>query len=131
MNQVPDRFYAAVRKLATTDAPVKQRLIDAYVGHLETLGENEVPEAIRPRYENLRKAMTAVPSNEKETSVQVSVRKMSGADAARHARSILVMFAELIRVKNTGERLHSGDTGKYGVVSLHSAEPRPPTILSR
>jgi hypothetical protein len=41
------------------------------------------------------------------------------------------MFAELIRVKNTGERLHSGDTGKFGVVKLHSAAPRPPTLLSR
>jgi hypothetical protein len=130
MSQVADRFYAAVRKLAT-EGPVKQRLINAYVGHLDTLGDQEVPEVIRPRYEILCKAMTAVPSNEKETSVQVSVRKMSEADAVRYARSILVMFAELIRVKNTGERLHSGDTGKFGVVKLHSAAPRPPTLLSR
>ncbi|MDH4021656.1 MAG: hypothetical protein OEV14_00880 [Gammaproteobacteria bacterium] len=130
MSQVADRFYAAVRKLAT-EGPVKQRLINAYVGHLEALGDHEVPEVIRPRYEILCKAMTAVPSNEKETSVQVSVRKMSEADAARYARSILVMFAELIRVKSTGERLHSGDTGKFGVVELHSAAPRPPTLLSR
>jgi hypothetical protein len=56
---------------------------------------------------------------------------MSEADASRYARSILVMFAELIRVKNTGERLHSGDTGKFGVAKLHAAEVRPPSFLSR
>ncbi|TFG81214.1 MAG: hypothetical protein E4H19_14960, partial [Chromatiales bacterium] len=127
MYQVADRFYAAVRKLAT-EGPVKQRLINAYVGHLETLGDHEVPEVIRPRYEILCKAMTAVASNEKETSVHVSVRKMSEADAARYARSILVMFAELIRVKNTGERLRSGETGKFGVVKLHPTEERPPNF---
>jgi hypothetical protein len=63
--------------------------------------------------------------------VQVSVRKMSEADAARFARSILVMFAELIRVKNTGERLRSGESGKFGVVSLHQPGLRPPSFLSR
>jgi hypothetical protein len=129
MYQVADKFYAAVRKLAR-EGPVKQRLINAYA-QLETLAEREVPEAIRPRFELLCKAMTAVPSTEKETAVQVSVRKMSEADASRYARSILVMFAELIRVSNTGERLRSGESGKFTVVKLHQDEVRPPTFLSR
>jgi len=130
MYQVADKFYAAVRKLAT-EGPVKQRLINAYVGHLATLAEDEIPEVIRPRFEILTKAMTAVAATEKETAVQVSVRKMSEADAVRLARSILVMFAELIRVKNTGERLHSGESGKFAVVKLHQPELRPPSFLSR
>jgi len=105
MCQVADRFYAAVRTLSG-DGPLKQRLIAAYVDHLECLGEDAVPEAIRPRFEALRKAMAAVPPTEKETAVQVSVRKMSQAEAARLTRSVLAMFAELVRVKGSGERLN-------------------------
>ena len=80
MRPVPDRFFAAVRAL-TADEPAKQRLITAYVDHLETLHADDVPESIRPRFESLRKAMNSVAPTERETAVQVSVRKMSPADA--------------------------------------------------
>ncbi len=131
MCHVADKFYAAVRTLAT-DAPVKQRLICAYVDHLESLAEDDVPEAIRPRFEALRQAMNAVPPTEKETAVQVSVRKMAPAEAGRFTRSILAMFAELVRVKATGERLNSGDGAKapaYG--NRLAAGARVPSFLAR
>ncbi len=131
MCHVADKFYAAVRTLAT-DLPVKQRLICAYVDHLESLAEDDVPEAIQPRFEALRQAMTAVPPTEKETAVQVSVRKMSPAEAGRFTRSILAMFAELVRVKNTGERLNTGDGAKapaYG--NRPQAAARVPSFLAR
>ena len=110
MCQVADRFFAAVRTL-TSDEPVKQRLVAAYVEHLATVQADDLPEAIRPRFELLRQAMHSQPPSEKETAVQVSVRKMSQADAGRYTRSILAMFAELVRVKATGERLATGEPG--------------------
>jgi hypothetical protein len=110
MCQVADRFFAAVRTL-TSDEPVKQRLVAAYVDHLAAVSSDDLPEAIRPRFELLRQAMQSQPASEKETAVQVSVRKMSQADAGRYTRSILAMFAELVRVKATGERLATGEPG--------------------
>ena len=111
MCHVADKFYAAVRTL-TTGEPVKQRLIRAYVEHLEALPEDALPEAIRPRFEALRQAMTAVAPTEKETAVQVSVRKMSATEATRLVHSIVGMFAGLVRVKSTGEGLNGGDQAR-------------------
>jgi len=130
MCHVADKFYAAVRTL-TADGPVKQRLICAYVDHLESLAEDDVPEAIRPRFEALRKAMNAVPPTEKETAVQVSVRKMSLAEAGRFTRSILAMFAELVRVKATGERLNSGEGARAPAFNRLDTSIRVPSFLAR
>ena len=130
MCHVADKFYAAVRTL-TTDLPVKQRLINAYVDHLEALAEDDVPQAVQPRFEALRQAMTAVPPTEKETAVQVSVRKMSQAEAGRLSRSILAIFAELVRVKSTGERLNSGAVAKANVLNRLDANVRVPSFLAR
>ncbi len=129
MCHVADKFYAAIRTLAT-DGSVKQRLISAYVGHLEALPEAEVPEAIQPRFETLRRAMTAVAPTEKETAVQVSVRKMSQDDASRLTRSILAMFADLVRVKNTNERLNTGEGVRYPVFNRAITGVRVPTFLA-
>jgi hypothetical protein len=130
MCHVADKFYAAVRTL-TADAPLKQRLISAYVDHLETLSEDDLPEALRTRFEALREAMHAVPPTEKETAVQVSVRKMSQTEAGRFARSILGMFAEQLRVKTTGERVNTGDGPRTPVFHHADAGVRVPAFLAR
>ena len=130
MCHVADKFYAAVRTL-TADVPAKQRLINAYVDHLEALAEDDVPQAVQPRFEALRQAMTAVPPTEKETAVQVSVRKMSQAEAGRLTRSILAIFSELVRVKSTGERLNSGVVAKANVLNRLDANLRVPSFLAR
>ena len=129
MCHVADKFYGAVLTL-TGDGPAKQRLISAYVNNLEMLSDAEVPEAIQPRFEALRQAMNAIAPTEKETAVQVSVRKMSQADAARFTRSILLMFADLVRVKTTGERLNAADAVRYSVFKRPDPGVRPPTVLA-
>jgi hypothetical protein len=130
MRPVPDRFFAAVRAL-TAEQPPKQRLITAYVEHLETLHPDDIPESIRPRFEALRKAMNSVPPTERETSVQVSVRKMAPNEASRYTLSILVMFAELVRVKNSGERLNNSDGPQTGIFARTGNNIRVPTFLAR
>ncbi len=130
MCHIADKFYAAVRTLAT-DAPLKQRLISAYVDHLEALAEDDVPQAVQPRFEALRQAMTAVPPTEKETAVQVSVRKMSQAEAGRLSRSVLAIFAELVRAKSTGERLEGGGVTKTPAFKRVDDNFRVPSFLAR
>ena len=130
MCHVADKFYAAVRTL-TADGPVKQRLICAYVDHLETLAESDVPEVIQTRFSVLRQAMSAVAPTEKETAVQVSVRKMSPVEAGRLTRSVLAMFGELVRVKATGERLGSGDGIQTTTFSRRPTDLRVPSFLAR
>jgi hypothetical protein len=93
MCQVSDRFLSAVKAL-THDGPIKSRLAAAYGEHLEDLRDDQIPESIRP----------APPTNG-ESRVHASVRKMSPVDAQRYATSILLMLAELVRVKGTGDRL--------------------------
>jgi hypothetical protein len=130
MCHVADKFYAAVRAL-TADAPLKQRLISAYVDHLETLSKDDLPEALRPRFEALRAAMHAVPPTEKETAVQVSVRKMSLHDAGHFSRSILGMFTEQLRVKATGERVNAGEGPRTPVFHRVDLSVRVPAFLAR
>jgi hypothetical protein len=104
MCQLSDKFYAAVRTLAG-DGPIKVRLMSAYCENLESLSEDDIPESIRQRFELLRRAMHFVKPNFSESVVFASVRKMSAADATRHAAHIVAMFSELVRVKSTGERI--------------------------
>ena len=104
MCQFSDRFYAAVRTLSG-DGPIKDRLTTAYDRHLGLISTDEVPEAIRPRFELLRRQMHAAKPNGRESAVVASVRKMSAADAKGCASLIVAMFSELVLVKSTGERL--------------------------
>ncbi|MCE7897310.1 MAG: hypothetical protein DYH19_11140 [Gammaproteobacteria bacterium PRO8] len=64
-----------------------------------------------------------------ESAVHASVRKMSPVDAQRYTTSILLMLAELVRVKGNGERLAFVKPGRPavaeesaipGVIQLHN-----------
>jgi len=89
-----ERFRDAVVVLAGS-GPVKQRLTDAYQGHLRGLDPEHLPREVRGPYSAL---MTALQSGQRVgtlDAISASVRKMSEADAARHAQSIVHMFAGL------------------------------------
>ena len=104
MCQISDRLFSAVRTL-TGEGPIKQRLASAYKEHLEELREEEIPDSIRQKFLSLRQAITSVPPANGESAVQASVRKMSAVDAQRYATSVLLMLSEMVRVKNSGERI--------------------------
>lgn len=104
MCQLSDRFFSAVRTLAG-NGPIKERLTGAYLEYLEDLREDELPESIRQKFISLREGLTAVRPANGESPVHASVRKMSGQDAQRYTTSILLMLGELVRVRNSGERL--------------------------
>ena len=92
------------------------------------------PAVCAPEASSLIRLLTraaSVAPTERETAVQVSVRKMSPADAARYTLSILMMFAELVRVKNSGERLNSSDATPTGAPARTGNNIRVPTFLAR
>lgn len=104
MCQISDRLFSAARTLIG-DGPIKQRLVAAYLEYLEALREEEIPEPIRPKFLSLRQALTTVTPTNGESAVQASVRKMSPLDAQRYATSILLMIAEMVRIRGSGERI--------------------------
>ena len=69
------------------------------------LPDQDIPDSIRERFDNLRGAMHSAKPINGETPALASIRKMALADAARHAKTIVAMFSELVRAKATGERV--------------------------
>ena len=89
-----EHFRSAVVVLAG-GGPVKQRLTEAYQGHLRDISPEDLPRELRSSYLSL---VTALQSSQRTGSldaVSASIRKMSEADAARHAQEIVHMFAGL------------------------------------
>jgi hypothetical protein len=75
--------------------PVKQRLAEAFQQHLRDLDPEDLPREQRGPYGALVAALQSGPRIGSLDPVAASVRKMSEADAARHAQSIVHMFAGL------------------------------------
>lgn len=89
-----ERFRDAVAVLAG-GGPVKQRLADAYQQHLRDLDPEDLPRELRAPHAALVASLQCGPRIGTLDLVVASVRKMSEADAARHAQSIVHMFAGL------------------------------------
>jgi hypothetical protein len=99
------RFEAAVRVLVG-DGPVKQRLGQAYARHLQDLQQDDLPDAMHARYEDLQAAMhrKATPMGG-ANSIRIAVQKMSFAQASAYAETILELYAELLRSAERSEPL--------------------------
>jgi hypothetical protein len=94
MSHLVDRFASAVRALVD-DAPIKQRLIQAYADHLADIKEAELPPDLREQFLALQDALTRVAPAGRETRLKASVQKMSGAEAAAHAAAVTKLFGKL------------------------------------
>lgn len=89
-----ERFRDAVVVLAG-GGPVKQRLTEAYQGHLRGLDPEDLPRDLRGPYTTLVAALQSGQRIGTLDAISASVRKMSEADAAAHAQSIVQLFAGL------------------------------------
>lgn len=99
------RFEAAVRVLVG-DGPVKQRLGLAYARHLQDLQQDDLPDTMHGRYEDLQAAMhrKATPISG-ASGIRIAVQKMSFAEASAYAETILELYAELLRSAERTEPL--------------------------
>jgi hypothetical protein len=89
------RFGDAVQALIA-DGPIKQRLASAYALHLAELADVELPDALRRDFGELQAAMSRIAPAGNETRIRASVQKMSPAEAASHAATIVKLYVELM-----------------------------------
>jgi hypothetical protein len=95
MSNIVERFEAAVEVLIA-DGPVKQRLAKAYSDHLEDLRELELPIESSDAFSDLHAALHRVSPVGQEGPVKASVQKMSVLEAGWHAKTIFMLYGELL-----------------------------------
>jgi hypothetical protein len=120
MAHLVQRFEAAVHALIG-DGPVKQRLVQAYSGHLEDLRGLELPVNANGAFAELHAALHRVAPVGKETPVKASVQKMSASEAVWHAETIVRLYAELLSQARRPEPLKV----------VEALERTPPRFLVR
>ena len=111
-----ERLHCATVELAGAGS-IKQRLFCAYVNHLASLKDEQIPREVRDEFGALARAMHAVRPLPGEDAVRASVRKMSDGEANRHAVQIVNMFSAVARAQMTPRASQSGP-----VVQLYAAE---------
>ncbi len=104
MPPIAQRFAEAIHALIG-DGPVKQRLVNAYAQHLADLTDAELPAALRRDFGELQAALNRVDPVGTEGRVRASVQKMSAAEAAGHAATILELYVELVSAVERAEPL--------------------------
>lgn len=104
MTHLVDRFANAVGVLVG-DAPIKQRLIQAFADYLADVRETELPPDLREPFKALNEALTRVKPAGRESRLKASVQKMSGSEAAAHAAAIAKLYGKLCSVGERAEPL--------------------------
>lgn len=96
MSDHVENFCSAVSVLAS-HGHIKQRLISAYEGNLESIDDAELPAALRQSFDTLKRLMHRVSPTNGEGPICASVRKMSVDDANRCAQLIVDLYGDMIR----------------------------------
>lgn len=110
-----DKLFSAAVELAGSGS-IKQRLIGAYVHHLDDLPEEQMPHEVREDFCALRRALCSVRPLPGENAVHATVRKMSDGEASRYATQIVTMLSAVTRA----QQKRPGSNGQ--VVQLYAAE---------
>jgi hypothetical protein len=95
MPYLDERFEAAVFTLVGGGS-VKDRLVIAYLEHLDDLESDELPQGLRKRFEDIDTALHAVTPIDGEPCVRAAIRKMSKLQAGSHAKTIVSLYADLV-----------------------------------
>ena len=106
MSYLIERFEAAVFALVG-EGSTKDRLVAAYAEHLDDLENSELPQSLQTTFEELRMALHAVMPLGKEPCVCATIRKMSMLQAGNHGRTIVSLYAELVRGGERAEPLRA------------------------
>ena len=111
-----ERLHSATLELAGA-APIKQRLLCAYVRHLAFLKEDQLPREVRDDFGELARALHAVRPLPGEDAVRASIRKMSDGEATHHAVQIVNIFGSVARAQASSRAVPPPP-----VVQLYAAE---------
>jgi hypothetical protein len=123
MSNHVESLFAAVSVLVGS-GNIKQRLIQAYEGHLAKIDSDELPLALNQSFADLRCLMTRVEPMNGEGAICASVRKMSIEEADECATLMVRLYGDLIR--------YSGDTQEMlplQVVNQPAAKVVPPFLI--
>jgi hypothetical protein len=104
MTDQVDRFFAAVSVLAG-HGHIKHRLIKAYQDNLDHINEDNLPNAVKQPFAQLKSVMHCVTPAGREGSICASVRKMSVDEASQCAVSVVSLYSEIIRHDENGQEL--------------------------
>lgn len=99
MSSAWENFFAATVVLASA-GPIKNRLAEAFRGHLADLEADELPREIRDEFTSLSTSMCCVRPLRGETAIQATVRKMSDLEAGDCAVRIVGMLGVLARLQS-------------------------------
>ncbi len=75
--------------------PVKQRLCEAYMKHVQHVDARELPRELQPDYAALSDAVHCARAAGGLGTVEATIRKMSEADATRLAANMLRLYVTL------------------------------------
>jgi hypothetical protein len=115
MNITWERLHLATAELARSGS-IKERLVDAYLNHLSTLAESELPRELREDFTDMTRAFNRVRPLPGEDAVHASIRKMSSEDADRYASRIVAMLGTVARYQMNGR------SPQAAVLQLYAAE---------
>jgi hypothetical protein len=82
------------------DGTIKDRLVDAYAGHLAKVDADQLPDNLRGDFKALCAAMQRETPLARESAVRASVRKMSLLEVREHAALVVRMFAAMARTES-------------------------------
>ncbi len=109
MSNHVNRFYAAVSVLAG-HGDIKQRLVKAYEENLAVIEDEDLPNAVKQSFADLRHMMSRVDPVKREGRIRASVRKMSVDEADECAHKMIDLYADMIQHSdNAQEPLQIGD----------------------
>jgi hypothetical protein len=115
MNTAWERLHLATAELARSGS-IKERLVGAYLNHLSTLAESELPRELREDFVEMMRAFNRVRPLPGEDAVHASIRKMSMEDADRYASRIVAMLGSVARQQMNGRN------GQAPHLQLYAAE---------
>ena len=114
-----DSFHAAASVLVG-HGHIKQRLIKAYEENLDEIGADELPISIKQTFSDLQHQMHRVTPLNGEGPICASVRKMSVAEAAECAVSVVALYGEIVRL---------GDGAQSNLPLENQDTPVPPFLV--
>lgn len=90
-----EHFHCATMSLAK-DGTIKERLTEAYLQHLASVDEEDIPRELREEFRALAAQLRRErPLHKREDPVRATVRKMSNGEAAACAHTVVRMFAAM------------------------------------